>query len=545
VEQFDFILVGGGSAGCLLANRLVAKGHRVCLIESGPQDKKFFIRMPVGFVKTLYDPEITWQYRLDFGGKYGRHMNAAQGRTLGGSSSINGMVYVRGQADDYDHWWQLGNPGWSYEDLLPYFKRFERRISSAPVSDTFRGRSGALPVTDPDWRSELSEAFIAACHATGFEENPDYNGASQAGAGYYQRSIYRGRRVSAAEAFLKPVLNSANLKVMTETEVCAIRLDGKRAVGVVVLQGGRSFSIGARCEVIVCAGAINSPRLLQLSGIGDPDILKAAGVEIRGALRGVGKNLLDHYTVRMVARVKNTPTINELTRGFPLASQLLRWARRKPSILGLSGALCYAFGSSLERDSNPDYAISFTPASYQEGKFGVLDNFSGMTAGAWQLRPESTGHVVITSADRTVKPEIYTNYLKVPSDQKVVVSALRKVREIFNSKTLAPFFDGESFPGVDVQSDDEYLDFANRYGSTAYHFGGTCRMGPTDRFDSVVDSELNVIGFSRLRVVDASIFPSMVSGNTYVATLTIAEKAADIVLKQYSASSSGVDSNGR
>ena len=541
MEQFDYVIVGGGSAGSLLANRLSAAGASVCVLEAGPRDRNPFIHIPAGFVKTLHDPSVTWRFQSEPGQwTGGRRLEATQGRVLGGSSSVNGMVFVRGQPGDYDGWARRGNPGWSYAELLPYFKRLERRIG--PADERYRGREGALPVTDPDWRHPLCDAFIAGATRIGFPRNPDYNGATQEGVGYYQRVILRERRISAARAFLYPAMRSSSVVVRTDAPASAILFEGKRAAGVRYLPGGRAPAreVRARKEVIVSCGTFNSPKLLQLSGVGPGQLLQSHGIKVRHALSGVGENLSDHYTPRIVARAKGSVTINNLANGPRLLGEIARWALGRPSILGLSAAVVYAFGKSRPELDAPDFTVIFSPASYREGFLGKLDRYPGMTSGAWQMRPRSTGHVRITSADPLAAPLIQPNYLAHEEDRRVLLVAIRTARQILATPELAPYYEREQQPGADKTSDDELLDFARQYGVSCYHFAGSCRMGAASDPTAVVDRELKVHGLEGLRVVDASIMPSMPSANTYASTLMIAEKASDMILGRAAASATPV-----
>ncbi len=532
METFDFVIVGGGSAGCVIANRLVQAGASVCLLEAGPVDRNPFIHMPAGFMKTLFNPAVTWQFTAEpseWTG--GRRVPTTQGRTLGGSSSVNGMVFVRGQSDDYDHWSQRGNRGWSYSSVLPYFRRIERRISDT-ADERYRGREGNLPVTDIDWSHPLCEAFIEGANSIGYPRNPDYNGATQEGVGYYQRVIHRTRRVSAARAYLYPVMGRSTLRVVTKAQAAAITFEGRRATGVKYRREGDPalHHVLARREVVVTAGAANSPKLLQLSGIAAPRLLQGLGIEVRHALPAVGENLSDHYSPRIVVRAKNVRTINGMVTGPRLAGQLLRWAARKPSVLGLSAAIVYAFGKSDPAMHAPDYTIIFSPASYREGKLGSLDSFPGMTCGAWQMRPESTGYVRIRSADPAEAPTIQPNYLAAEKDRHVLLAAIRAGRRILATPALRPYYDHESMPGADKTSDEDLLEFARAYGSSTYHLCGACRMGPAEDRSTVVDDQLRVHGMENLRVADSSVLPAIVSANTYATTLMIGEKASDLLL---------------
>lgn len=529
MERYDYVIVGAGTAGCVIANRLVTAGYTVCLLEAGPVDRNFFIHLPVGFVKTLANPNLVWQFHTEpSAGSGGRQIYLPQGKTLGGSSSVNGMVFVRGQPNDYNAWAQRGNRGWSYEDVLPFFRKIENRL--APLDPQYRGDDGPMPVSDPDWRHQLCEAFIDGAASLGMPRNPDYNGPVQEGAGYYQRTI-RGRwRVSAARGYLHPVMSNPRLRLLINCRATSIRFEGKRATGVAYLIGGRKAEAMATREVIVSAGAINSPRLLELSGMGSPDILSAAGIQTVHALPGVGENLVDHYSPRMLARAKNIDTINEMVRGVGLAREVFNWMLGRPSVLGLSAVVCHAFGRSDPALDVPDFTIIFTPASNKNGRLGVLEDHPGMTIGPWQMRPRSTGHVHIRSADIQDDPVIQPNYLSHEEDKRVLLAAIRVARTILHSPPMAPYFDTETLPGADAVSDDELLAFARQYGSTSYHMAGSCRMGPAADGDTVVDSNLCVHGIEALRVADASIIPAMVSANTYATSLLIGEKAAAAII---------------
>jgi choline dehydrogenase len=531
VDSFDYVIVGGGSAASVLANRLTAAGVTVCVLEAGPTDRNPFIHMPAGFVKTLHNPAITWRFETD-GTEWtaGRRIPTTQGRTLGGSGSVNGMVFVRGQEDDYNDWAHRGNQGWGYGDVLPYFKSIERRVG--PADERSRGRTGELPVTDPLWRHPLCDAFIAGAHGLGFARDLDYNASSAECAGYYQRVIEGERRVSAARAFLYPAMRRDSLSVRTQAQATAIMLGGRRATGVryVVAGDPRPVEVQARREVILCAGTVNTPKLLQLSGIGPAKLLQDLRIAVRHALPGVGENLSDHYSPRIVIRAKNTTTINNLVRGPRLLKEGVKWLLRQPSVLGLSAAIAYAFGKSDPRLPTPDCTVIFTPASYRGGKLGSLDTFPGMTCGAWQMRPESKGYVQVRSTDPAEVPVIQPNYLSSETDRRVLLAAIRMARRILATPSLAAYSASEEFPGASIGSDDELLDFARQQGSSCYHLVGTCRMGPSSDPTAVVDDQLRVRGIEGLRIADASIMPTVTSGNTYAPTLMIGAKAADLIL---------------
>ena len=533
MDTFDYVIVGAGSAGSVLANRLSAvAGTSVCLLEAGGRDWHPYIHIPAGFIKTFYDGRVNWNYSMEPGDwTGGRRIHAPRGKTLGGSSSINGHIYNRGQDADFDTWAQRGNRGWSYAQVLPYFRRMERRVGVG--DDTYRGREGELLVTDIDWRHPLCDAFIEGAVQHGIPRNPDYNGATQEGIAYAQRTIYKGRRVSAARMFLHPAMKRTNLHVRTRAHATEILLEGRHAVGIRFRVGGRGGSlreVRARREVILCGGTYNSPQLLQLSGIGPPPLLASLGIELRHALPGVGENLRDHYAPRFVARVKNVDTINELARGTKLAGQVVKWVFTRKGILSLSPTLVYCFWHSNEATKTSDLQMTFTPASYLEGVQGQLEREPGMTVASWQQRPESAGSVRAQSADPFDAPIIQPNYLEQEYDRRVLLSGMRLARKLLASKPLEPYYLREDFPGPHVQSDDELLDAAKARGTTTFHPAGTCRMGPATDPGAVVDDELRVHGLDGLRVVDASIMPTMLSANLNAATLMIAEKASDMIL---------------
>jgi len=530
-DTFDYVIVGAGAAGSILAARLTEDpGVSVCVLEAGPPDRNFFIHLPAGFIKTLVDPSVTWQFSTEPTERTGgRRIKTIQGRTLGGSSSVNGMIYNRGQPADLDSWAQRGNRGWGYADCLPYYMRTENRIGYG--RDDRRGKQGGLPVTDMDWIHPLSEAFMEACVAAGLPRNPDYNSGDQAGVGYYQRGIQRGWRVSAARAFLKPAMARPELEVRTNARACGIVFEGRRAVGVryVTERGGAVREVRARREVILSAGTVNTARLMQLSGIGPASTLARIGVPVFHELP-VGENFRDHYASRLVMRAKSgVETLNELARGFGLVKQLARWATGQPSILATAPSHVHVFWKSFEGLDEPDLQGVFTPGSYAEGKVYVFDDYPGCTAGAWQHRPESTGWVRAKSTDVFEDPEIQPNYLSDENDRRVHLGGIRLIRRLLHMPQMMRHLEKETLPGVNVERDDELLDFAYRNGVTTYHLIGTCRMGPETDRSSVVDDRLMVHGLEALRIVDASVMPSMPSANTYATTMMIAEKASDFI----------------
>jgi len=532
VDSFDYVIVGAGSAGSVLANRLSEDADAtVCVLEAGPADWHPYIHLPAGFIKTFYNTRINWCYAQE-PGQYtaGRRIFSPRGKTLGGSSSINGHIYNRGQRQDFDTWAQIGNRSWGYADVLPYFKRLERRIGDG--EDTYRGREGNLTVTDIEWRDPLCEAFIAGAVSLGIPRNKDYNGATQEGVSYAQRTINKGRRISAATAFLHPAMKRGNVTVRTQAHATEIVFEGKRAVGVrysIGGRGGEAREVRARREVILSGGSYNSPQLLQLSGVGPTPLLQSHGIPVRHALAGVGEGLQDHYAPRSVARVKNIKTINERARGLNLALEALKWAAARRGILALSPTLVYCFWHSGETAESSDLQLTFTPASYMEGEQGKLEREPGVSVASWQQRPEARGHVRIRSSDPFEPPAIQTNYLGHELDRRVTIAGMKLARRLLSSAPLKPYYDYEDFPGPGVQTDDEFLAAATQRAQTTFHPGCTCRMGPSSDPLAVVDDTLRVHGLEGLRVVDASIMPRMISANLNASTLMIADKASDMI----------------
>lgn len=533
MQSFDYVIIGAGSAGSVLANRLTQDPNTsVLVLEAGPPDRNLFIHMPAGFIKTYHNKNINWAYEQE-AGPYtgGRKIYAPRGKTLGGSSSINGHIYNRGQAADFDTWAQQGNRGWGYADVLPYFRRMENRHDDK-ADQTFRGQGGELDITDIDWFHPLCEAFIEGAVSLGIPRNPDYNGKTQEGVSYSQRTIKNGRRVSAATAFLHPAMGRPNLAVWPSTYTTKLVLEGKKAVGVRYRRGGQHVKeeeVRANREVLLCAGAYNSPQILQFSGIGPGALLQQHGIEVLHDLAGVGEGLQDHYAPRMEARVKNSKTINEQVRGLNLVGEAAKWFFTKKGVLSLSPTLIYCFWHSDEATRQADVQLTFTPASYKDGVQGQLEDEPGMTIAAWQQRPESRGYVRIKSADPFVAPAIQTNYLAEETDRRVMVGAMKLGRRLFRTEPLSPYFDHEIWPGENIQTDDELLDIATGRATTTFHPACTNRMGPSSDPMAVVSDELKVHGLEGLRVIDASIMPRMISANLNAATLMIAEKASDML----------------
>ena len=531
-DAFDFVIVGAGTAAGILAYRLGEAGHSVCVLEAGPPDRNPYIHIPAGFSKTLSNPKLTWQMTSDPEPSIaGRSVVYSQGKTLGGSSSVNGMIYNRGQAADFDGWAQMGNTGWDYDNVLPHFRRTERRVGDS-VDPDYRGQDGRLTVITAEWPIPMEKAFKDAAIAAGYPPNPDYNGAVQEGVGGYQSSIWKGRRVSTATAFLHPARKKYRVDVRCNATATSVEFDGLRASGVTYRQGGQQHTVRALREVIVAAGALNSPKMLMLNGIGPVEALCQHGIDVRSALPGVGENLRDHFGPRIVARAKpGVDSLNLHVKGLPLLGQIVRWVFQRPNVLSISPARMHAFGKSESYMDNPDYVLMFAPASFKAGLVGVLDDFPGMTVGTWPMRPQSRGYVRLASADPDDSPRFSARPLSDPADVQVLLAAMHAARKVMATEPLAALIDQELFPGIDCQSDDELLDFARRAAATSFHLAGSCKMGPASDANAVVDPRLRVHGLQGLRVVDASIMPSLPSANTAAATMMIAEKGADMIIE--------------
>jgi len=527
--EFDYVVVGAGTAGSILTNRLSEDGASVCLLEAGPPDRNPLIHIPAGYIKNIHSKTLTWNFAsTPSPHTNNRSFSLPQGRVLGGSSSINGLTYVRGQPSDYDVWAQNGNAGWSYRDVLPYFKRSETRIGAG--DDRIRGREGELPITDLDWRHPICEAFIEGAKELGIPRNPDYNSGDQGGSGYFQRTIKNGLRYSAARAFLSKARKRMGVDIRTHAHAARIVFEGRKAVGISYWQGGPGGTlkfVSVRREIVLTAGALNTPKLMQISGVGPADVLQEIGAPLIHELPGVGNNLRDHYGVRMVARLKNIRTINNMAQGPPLLLEVMRWALRRPSLLAVSPSLVHLFWKSDPALEAPDLEYVFTPASFREGVVGLLDKFPGMTLGLWQERPESVGYVKALSTDPFDKPEIQPNYLSSENDRRALVNGMRNGLKMMQTSPLQPYLTGVTSPGPELSSDAELLDWASAKGMTVYHMIGSARMGPASDRQAVVDNELRVHGLENLRVCDASIMPSMPSGNTNAPTMMIAERASD------------------
>jgi choline dehydrogenase len=527
-STFDYVIVGGGSAGCVLANRLSADRRlRVLLLEAGPADRNPWIHVPGGIFKLINNPAVDWCYQTEpEPGLGGRRMGLPVGRVLGGSSSINGMIYVRGQRQDYDRWRDHGNRGWGYDDVLPYFRRSE---DQARGTDAFHGVGGPLGVSDPRFRFPIVDAFVEAAQQAGLPRNADFNGAAQEGVGLYQLNVRDGRRSSAAVAFLKPARARSNLAVVTGAVVHRVLFEGTRAVGVEYARGGQREEARAGAEVIVSAGAIGSPKLLQLSGIGEPEALRALGIAVQRALPAVGRQLQDHYQARLVYKTRRPITLND--HAGTAARRLLIGADyllRRRGALTFGASLAGAFARTQPHLASPDVQFHFQPLSVDSYDTG-LHRFSAFTLSVCQLRPASRGSVELRSSDPNQPARIHGNYLTAEEDAEAIVRGIRLAERIVAQPALDEHVASRFKPADALRSDAEALDYARATGMTIFHPSGSCRMGPGER-DSVVDHELRVHGIAGLRVVDASIMPTLVSGNTNAAAIMIGEKAADLIL---------------
>ncbi|HQT78633.1 MAG: hypothetical protein B7Z80_17255 [Rhodospirillales bacterium 20-64-7] len=524
--EADYIVVGAGSAGCVVAARLSETGASVILLEAGPKDSLLWIHIPAGILKLLYHPVVNWNYSSEpTEGSGGRRIHWPRGKTLGGSSSINGMLYVRGNPADFDGWAQMGCRGWSFDDVLPYFRKSEDYKQG--IDAEYRGKGGPLKVEDYRTILPLTHRFIEGAQQAGYAFSKDLNGRQQEGVGYSQMTRKGRWRGSTAQTFLKEAQGRPNLRVETEALASRLLFEGKRCVGVSFRQRGQDITARAHREVILSGGAINSPHLLQISGVGPAEHLQSIGVPVVHDLRGVGTNLQDHYVARVSHRVRGSISINKLSRGVRLAREVMRFAVEGRGALTFGVTTAQVFCRSSPEKASPDLQLLFTPASYDAAKFGALEKEDGMTVAVCPVRPDSRGTIMAHSPDPSDRPLITPNYLSDPADARVLLAGIRFTREIFAAPAIARYSTVETLPGPNVTTDDELLDYAKQYGTTIYHPVGTCRMGEGP--NAVVDSRLRVQGLSGLRVIDASVMPTLTTGNTNAPTIMIGEKGAAMI----------------
>jgi choline dehydrogenase len=530
MQTYDYIVVGAGSAGAVVANRLSADArNRVLLLEAGPASHPWG-RIPIGYAKMLTNPAVNWTYSAEpEANTNGRRLPVPRGRMLGGSSAINGMAFVRGQAQDFDTWAQMGNLGWSYTDVLPFFKRMESYDGGG--DDAFRGRDGPLRVTNPEPRDPLYATLIRAAGEVGIAHNPDYNGAIQDGIAMSQATIASRQRMSTARCYLDPIRQRQNLRIETGALAEALVLEGRRCVGIRYSVAGQPREARAGREIVVSAGSINSPQLLELSGIGQPERLRDLGIEVRHALAGVGENLRDHYAPRTRWAIGTKGiSFNDRSRGLGMVQQALSYAILGRGMLGMVAAPIRAFVRSREGLEAPDLLLGWVPMLTEPGPKGPkLSRQSGMTCYAHPMRPESKGHIHIVSADARQPPAINFNFLSSPVDAALTVRAVRIAQSVMTAPAMAPLQVTEIAPGKARTTDDEILGWVRQTAETTYHPVGTCRMG-ADAL-AVVDARLRVHGIEGLRIADASIMPTLTSGNTNAPSIMIGEKVADMVLQ--------------
>jgi choline dehydrogenase len=527
IGEFDYIIVGAGSAGCVLANRLSANPNtRVLLLEAGGSDNYFWIHVPVGYLYCMGNPRTDWGFKTEaVPGLNGRALNYPRGKVLGGSSSINGMIYMRGQGRDYDHWRQLGNTGWGWDDVLPYFRKSQDYASGA---DDMHGAGGEWRVEDQRLSWPILDAFIEACEEVGIPKIADFNRGDNFGTSYFKVNQRRGIRVNTAKAFLRPALKRKNLQVLQKAQVKELIIEDGRATGIVFWQPGAIAWARAAREIILSAGAIGSPQILEVSGFGPGELLSQHGIEVRRDLPGVGENLQDHLQVRTVYKIRNALTLNQRAGNLRgKAAIALEYALRRSGPMSMAPSQLGVFAKSDPSFETANLQYHVQPLSLDA--FGEpLHSFPAITASVANLRPDSRGSVHIRSNDPRVHPAIQPNYLSQETDRRVAADSIRVTRRIMAASALARFEPEEFRPGPDFASDEELAKAAGDIGTTIFHPVGTCKMGPDEH--AVVDERLRVHGVAGLRVADASIMPSITSGNTNSPTIMIAEKASEMIL---------------
>ena len=527
MEETDVVVVGSGSAGSALAGRLSEDpGIRVTVLEAGSRDANPWLHVPIGYAKTMYHPTLSWNYATQSEAELsGRSIPWPRGRVLGGSSAINGLIYIRGQAEDYDHWRQLGCTGWGYEDCLPYFRRAQNQERGA---NAFHGADGPLSTTDLRDKGELSQAFIDAAAELGFPRNEDFNGASQEGAGWYQVTVRNGFRCSAATAYLKPHLKRPNLRVITDAQVQRLVMESGRVTGVVYRVGADERTLKVTREVVLSAGAINSPQVMMLSGLGPAEHLQEVGIAVQRDIPQVGRNLQDHLQARLMYRANAPVTLNEKVGSWlGMAKMGVQFALTRGGPLSFAAGTSGLFARVLPQSATPDVQFHFIPWSADTVKEG-LHKFPGFTVSVCQLRPESRGEIRLASADPMAKPHIHARYLTSETDRQCMVEGVKLAHRLAATTALGRYIEAPYAPPPGAAQDDAaLLEYVRRNSGTIYHPTSTCRMG--EDAGAVVDTQLRVNGVGGLRVADASIMPTVVSGNTNAGCIMIGERCAEFM----------------